>query len=222
MNAQVDERRPDDILLLEHLIIKGSVEDARNVLRRLLLLAANLDVGRTIGDALSELVKEPLRNHRIAVILLRCAAVQRLLPDANSTNQIIRSTVELCEGALPDIVRFLKINNKDQNVDKFSSLTTCHNRVSDILAALTVPYGDLNALLSARREIAGSLNHSIVRQYAGPFSRIYQHHPLGYGGLGLLVVFPTTVPNNSLPILHSHSRTSSQHRWEPLFPRFTN
>jgi hypothetical protein len=173
MNSELDEghseRRPDDILLLEYLISNGRVEDARNVLRRLLLLAANLDVGRTIGDALSELVKEPLKNHRIVVILLRCAAVQGLLPDANSTNQIIRSTVELCEGALPDIVRFLKINSKDQNVDKFSSLAICHNRVADILAALTVPYGDLSALLSARREIAGSLNHSIVRQYAGPF-----------------------------------------------------
>jgi hypothetical protein len=53
-------------------------------------------------------------------------------------------------------------------------------------------------------------------------SRIYPQNPLGYGGLGLLVVFPTTVPNNSLPILHSRSRTSSHHRWEPLFPRITN
>jgi len=52
--------------------------------------------------------------------------------------------------------------------------------------------------------------------------RIYPRSPLGYGGMGLLVVVPTTVPNDSLPILHSRSRTSSQHRWEPLFPRVTN
>jgi hypothetical protein len=52
--------------------------------------------------------------------------------------------------------------------------------------------------------------------------RIYPRNPLGYGGMGLLVVFPTTVPNNSLPILHTRSRTSSHHRWAPLFPRITN
>ena len=50
-------------------------------------------------------------------------------------------------------------------------------------------------------------------------ARIYKNSPFGYGGLGLLVVFPTTVPNNSLPILHSHSRTSSDREWKPLFSR---
>jgi hypothetical protein len=53
-------------------------------------------------------------------------------------------------------------------------------------------------------------------------TRVYAQNPLDYGGLGLLIVFPTTVPNNSLPILHSRSRTSSHHRWQPLFPRIVN
>lgn len=53
-------------------------------------------------------------------------------------------------------------------------------------------------------------------------SRIYRQNPLGYGGLGLLVVFPTTVPNNSLPILHSYARPGSQHSWKPLFLRVAN
>jgi hypothetical protein len=52
-------------------------------------------------------------------------------------------------------------------------------------------------------------------------ARIYKSQPLGYGGMGLLMVFPTTVPNNSLPILHSRSKVG-QNRWVPLFPRPTN
>jgi hypothetical protein len=39
--------------------------------------------------------------------------------------------------------------------------------------------------------------------------RIYKANPLGYGKMGLLIVFPTTVPNNSLPILHSYSLIGS-------------
>jgi hypothetical protein len=53
-------------------------------------------------------------------------------------------------------------------------------------------------------------------------SRIYRQNPLGFGELGLLVVFPTTVPNNSLPILHTYARASSGQGWKPLFPRVVN
>ena len=53
-------------------------------------------------------------------------------------------------------------------------------------------------------------------------SRIYNQSPLVYGGMGLLIVFPTTVPNNSLPILHSYSRPGSGRTWQPLFPRVVN
>lgn len=53
-------------------------------------------------------------------------------------------------------------------------------------------------------------------------ARIYKNNPLGYGNLGLLVVFPTSVPNNTLPILHSSARTTSINPWHPLFPRMVN
>lgn len=65
-----------------------------------------------------------------------------------------------------------------------------------------------------RRERAESLCRDLG-------SRIYKNQPFGFGGLGLLVVFPTTVPNNTLPILHSWSKQDG-HPWKPLFPRPVN
>ena len=53
-------------------------------------------------------------------------------------------------------------------------------------------------------------------------SFIYPDEPLGFGNQGLLVVFPDTCPNNSLPILHSGSRRDAQTQWKPLFPRIVN
>ena len=50
-------------------------------------------------------------------------------------------------------------------------------------------------------------------------SKIYSKSPLGYGGRALLVVFPDTCPNNSLPLLHSSAKNGG---WKPLFPRLTN
>lgn len=51
--------------------------------------------------------------------------------------------------------------------------------------------------------------------------RIYKQNPLGFGSMGMLVVFPTNCPNNSLPLLHSPSRAGTE-QWKPLFPRVTH
>lgn len=58
---------------------------------------------------------------------------------------------------------------------------------------------------------------SLVRDLG---SDIYRDRPLGFGDLGLLLVLPNTVPNNTLPILHTPSRSASN--WSPLFPRIVN
>jgi hypothetical protein len=51
-------------------------------------------------------------------------------------------------------------------------------------------------------------------------SAIYGNNPLGYGDMGLLVTFPSTCPNNTLPILHSFGK--GERAWSPLFPRPVN
>jgi hypothetical protein len=157
-------KQTPDVLALEQAILDNDVQEARNALRELLLQMGSLETG-SIGDALLHLAQQPLRHRAAAIVLLRCIGIQGLLPEANTANQIIRSTVQLCEGAIPEIVSFLKIDSRSQNIDKFVSLAACHNRLTEILSPLQVPYGDLSALLSARKDILGCLNHSIVRQY---------------------------------------------------------
>lgn len=52
-------------------------------------------------------------------------------------------------------------------------------------------------------------------------AKIYPNDPLGYGGQALLLVMPLTVPNNTLPILHSWSKDAGP-GWKPLFERLVN
>src|SRR5690606_4879595 len=47
-------------------------------------------------------------------------------------------------------------------------------------------------------------------------ARLQKQNPLGYGGLGLAVVFERSCPNNSLPVLHVESKAP---KWIPLFKR---
>ncbi|MBW2940538.1 hypothetical protein KXJ70_07125 [Zhongshania sp. CAU 1632] len=51
-------------------------------------------------------------------------------------------------------------------------------------------------------------------------AQVASKSPLGYGGVGLLLVFPDRCPNNTLPIFHSDSDGDFQ--WRALFPRAKN
>ena len=51
---------------------------------------------------------------------------------------------------------------------------------------------------------------------------IYPKSPLGFEDQGLLIVFPDTCPDNSLPIIHSPSISGAAREWTPLFPRKNN
>ena len=102
-------------------------------------------------------------------MLLRCLAVHGLVPQSNHANHISRSAVELCEGGLPEILTYLKVDRRAQTYEKFAIISSCHQRITEILNPLRHSYGDLDAILAARKEILGSLNHSLVRQYCGPF-----------------------------------------------------
>jgi hypothetical protein len=103
------------------------------------------------------------------------------------------------------VLRDAMVTEMGNNID----LRVCENAETTLQA-----FGDQKAWASvAEAEQARSLVRSLG-------ARIYRNHPLGYGDLGLLVVFPQTVPNNSLPILHSQAKGTD--RWEPLFRRPVN
>jgi hypothetical protein len=87
-------------------------------------------------------------------------------------------------------------------------------RVCEHIEAGLQAFGESGAWAS---ESEAERAYSLVRALG---ARVYKNRPLGYGDLGLLLVFPQTVPNNSLPILHSHGKGSE--RWDPLFPRPVN
>jgi hypothetical protein len=51
---------------------------------------------------------------------------------------------------------------------------------------------------------------------------IYPAAPFGFEDQGLLIVFPDTCPDNTLPIIHSAALPDAPRKWQPLFPRITN
>ena len=85
-------------------------------------------------------------------------------------------------------------------------------------ASISDPLGDSDKCFSERSEILPhpterARAREIVESYG---RRLTKRSPLGYGNCQALVVFESTCPNNSLPILWLASRDNS---WKPLFSR---
>lgn len=89
-------------------------------------------------------------------------------------------------------------------------------RTGEVLPDALFAFSDATGVFSGRDEFdrARSLATEIGLT-------IYPDNPLGFGGQALLLVLPNTVPNNSLPLLHSASRKADQ-PWIPLFRRVAN
>ncbi len=151
----------------EAAIVSG---EARLALRTFLFeRAGETQLAGSVADALFQLSSKPGGDVVAACVALRALAVHGLMPTPGSLNQLERSLVSLCDSSVPDIVSFLRISDKLQTFEEFAALSKTHSRIAELLSPVRLPYGDLEALVAARNDIIGSMRHSIVRRYAGPF-----------------------------------------------------
>ncbi len=157
--------------IIEHLIQLGETHEAeaRKALRYFLYGQLGNQPDGSIGEALAALARQPVKNSLAATVILRCLAVRGLVPESNQANQISRSVVELCEGAVPELLTFLKFDRRAQNFEKFAALSTFHSKMSELLGPLRNSYGDMDSIIAARKELLGILNHSIIRKYCDYF-----------------------------------------------------
>jgi hypothetical protein len=168
--SDVALENPQVLGQLEAAIRAGELSEAR-VIYRSWLQGQSPDAASasSIGELLADFSSTPATYADVAVVTLRCVSVRGLLPDPNPTNQIIRSVVQLVETATPDLFKFLGVNTKGQNFEKFERLVGAHQFITGLLDCFLIPYGDLDGLLAARKDIVGSLNHSAIRAYGQPY-----------------------------------------------------
>lgn len=167
--GSVDNKDSDLVLQVEEFIARNETSEARAKLRCWLNLFSKNDSVGSVSEELSYIVRSGVLSREIPVILIRALDVYDLIPDPNANNSIERLIVEICEKNIPDICTFLGIKVKYQTYEKYAILSNGHKNILSLLDPLTVNYGDLHALVAARKTVLGALNHSIVRAYCGPY-----------------------------------------------------
>lgn len=166
----VTEKHDEDMLFqLEILISNNEIPEARKQLRAWLHTFMPREPLGSISEALNYLARSGHNLRDVAVVLIRLLAVPDLLPEENAHNQIERLIVEICEKHVSDVCDFLLLKPKSQTYEKIAVLSNGHHTVIKLLEPLTTNYGDLHALVGARKAILGRLNHGVVRAYCGPY-----------------------------------------------------
>lgn len=122
----------------------------------------------SIAEAIHTLAHSQRASSRHAAVALRYLSVSGLIVSAKG-DSLDRAVVALAEKTSPALVSILRIQPKQQTFQKFAALENAHAQVCGVLAPLQRRYGDIESLLSSRREILGALNHSLVREYCDVF-----------------------------------------------------
>ena len=154
---------------LEAAITSKDIDKARAALRHWFSLRESSDeLASSIGEWLEFFAKSPNKYPDVASVATRCSCVQGLI-EPNSSNRIMRSMISLVEGALPELVKFLKIDPKEQTYLKYEALMKTQNIATQHLDPIRIQYGDLDGVVSARKTIIGALSHNGLKEYLRPF-----------------------------------------------------
>ena len=153
---------------LELAILDDDYDVARRELRKILFWELEVDPTGSLGDAIAELSRNTKNRPVAATLMLRTLGVPSLI-DANNVNQISRHSVDLCEGALPSLCRFLKLEDQKQNFEKFSILRSAHDVLTEKIEKVKERYSTIDSILASKAQIQSGLKHGQVRTYLRPY-----------------------------------------------------
>lgn len=152
---------------LEKAISANLADDARAALRHYLFTTARLPVDGSVVDAVVAVAQAPAGRSSAAAVVLRSLAAGIIVEGRNE--QLPRNVVALCEGAVPQLCGFLKVQARGQNFEKLEKLRGAHEAILGILEPLQTPYAGLDTLVGAKSRLAAALQHSRVKLYCRPW-----------------------------------------------------
>lgn len=164
---EAEEQSEAYLISLEQAIAADLADDARFALRHYLFTIVGLPVDGSVADAVAVVAQAPAGRSSVAAVVLRALAVGIIVDGRGE--QLPRNVVALCEGAVPQLCSFLKVQPKSQNYEKLERLRGAHESILGILEPLRTPYASLDTLVGAKPRLAAALQHSQVKLYCRPW-----------------------------------------------------
>jgi hypothetical protein len=117
-------------------------------------------------------VESGTTNHRIvAILLIRCMAIDGLLPIDDEHNLIIRKILAIIESHTPELMKHCRVD-KQQNFEKINIIKTLHGTICAHYSALSQVSGSLNEIATQKSSILKCLRHNTFQGYLQPFNYV--------------------------------------------------
>lgn len=117
-------------------------------------------------------VESASSGHRIvAILLIRCMAIDGLMPIDDEHNVIIRKVLSIIESHAPDLIRQYKLD-KHQTFERVNTIKTLHGTICAHYMALGQVSGSLNEIATQKSSILKCLRHNTYQGYLQPFNYV--------------------------------------------------
>jgi len=107
----------------------------------------------------------------VAILLVRCMAIDGLLPIDDEHNVITRKILTIVEAHLPELMKYGRIEKK-QNFEKINILKTLHETVCSNYSPLSQISGSLEDIVTFKPSVLRCLRHNLFQSYLQPFNYI--------------------------------------------------
>jgi hypothetical protein len=114
---------------------------------------------------IDEVVAANKGKRESALLLMRVAGVDDLLPENTPQNGLDRKIVSIVEAGAPDLCKYIKLNEKQQNFEKFGLLVGAHDVLTTPLRVLQNLPDTLEELEKLKGEVGRALRHGQSQAY---------------------------------------------------------
>lgn len=117
-------------------------------------------------------VESSTSGHRIvAILLIRCMAIDGILPIDDEHKLIIRKVLSIIESHAPDLIKQQKFD-KQQNFEKINGIKTFHGTICAHYLPIAQVSGSLSEIATQKATILKCLRHNTYQGYLQPFNYI--------------------------------------------------
>ncbi|MFV3290868.1 ATP-binding protein [Pseudomonas sp. X4] len=128
--------------------------------------------GQNLERVLGKIESATIGHRTASIILIRCMAVEGLLPLDEQPNVINRKLLSIIESHVPDLLKFLRLEKQMQTYEKINIIRAFHGNACTNYTPLNQVSGSISEIATQKAILSKALKHKQFQSYLQPFNYV--------------------------------------------------